>query len=156
MARIPILVALGLLGTVGCTGPTEPDQTSLDCVAVALSNGEAAELRSLEHAKSGRSGEAGEVTIWTVRHNATLLEIPFSPVIHPAGSDLDVRDGTFLTLHGPENTVWSRPDGTRLAKGGSVTISLDLDRWWTVERSEYSTAHSTLDVCIQTDAAVSW
>lgn len=152
MCKRAIFVALGLLATSACAGPTEV-RGPFDCIAVAVGVGGNVDLHILEQAKSVPSLEAYEITLWAVRGNATPLQISYSSV---SGSE----GGTLLTLYGPKDAIWFHPDGTRLTKGGSggITISLGLDRWWKENGSKYLTANSTLDVCIGrvSDVAVSW
>ncbi len=152
MCKRAIFVALGLLATSACAGPTGV-RGPPDCIAVAVGIGGTVELHIPEQAKSVPSLEAYEITLWAVRGNATALQIPYSSV---SGSEGE----TFLTLSGPKDALWFHPDGTRLTKGGSdeITISLGLDHWWKEDVSKYLTANSTLDVCIGLvlDVAVSW
>lgn len=152
MCRRAVFVALGLLATSACAGPTGV-RGPFDCIAVAVGVGGNVDLHILEQAKSVPSLEAYEITLWAVRGNATPLQISYSSV---SGSEGE----TLLTLYGPKDAIWFHPDGTRLTKGGSdeITISLGLDRWWKEDGSKYSTANSTLDVCIGkvSDVAVSW
>lgn len=152
MCKRAIFVALGLLATSACAGPTGV-RGPPDCIAVAVGIGGNVELHIPEQAKSVPSLEAYEITLWAVRGNATALQIPYSSV---SGSEGE----TFLTLYGPKDALWFHPDGTRLTKGGSdeITISLGLDHWWKEDGSKYLTANSTLDVCIGLvpDVAVSW
>lgn len=152
MCKRAIFVALGLLATSACAGPTGV-QGPFDCIAVAVSVGGNVDLHILQQPKSIPSLEAYEITLWDVRGNATPLQIPYSSV---SGSEGE----TFLTLYGPKDAIWFHQDGTRLTKGGSgeITISLDLDRWWKEDGSKDVTSNSTLDVCIGrvSDVAVSW
>ena len=152
MCKRAIFVALGLLASSACAGPTGVRGPS-DCIAVAVGIGRNVELHILGQANSVPSPEAYEITLWAVRGDATPLQIPYSSV---SGSEGEA----FLTLYGPKDAIWFHPDGTRLTKGGSggITISLDLDRWWKEDGSKDVTANRTLDVCIGrvSDVAVSW
>ncbi len=148
----PIFVALGLMATSACAGPTGVRGPS-DCIAVAVGIGGNVELHILGQAKSVPSSEAYEITLWAVRGNDTPLQISYSSASGREGE-------TLLTLYGPKSVLWLHPDGTRLTKGGSdeITISLDLDRWWKDDGSKLLAASSTLDVCVGrvSDVAVSW
>ncbi len=152
MCKRAIFVALGLLATSACAGPTGV-RGPFDCIAVAVGIGGNVDLRIPQQAKSIPSLEAYEITLWAVRGNATPLQIPYSSV---SGSEGE----TFLTLYGPKDAIWFHPDRTRLTKGGSdeITISLGFDRWSKEDGSKGLTANSTLDVCIGrvSDVAVSW
>ncbi|MCH7474377.1 MAG: hypothetical protein IIA27_06865 [Gemmatimonadetes bacterium] len=158
MCKRAIFVALGLLASSACAGPTGVRGPS-DCIAVAVGIGRNVELRILGQAKSVSSLEAYEITLWAVRGNATPLRVSYSSA---SGSDGE----TLLTLYGPKSVIWFHPDGTRLTKGGSdeITISLDLDRWWKEDGSKFLAANRTLDVCVgrvsdvavSPDVAVSW
>jgi len=152
MCKRAIFVALGLLATSACAGPTEV-RGPFDCIAVAVSIRGNVELHILGQAKSVPSPEAYEITLWAVRGDATPLQIPYSSV---SGSEGE----SFLTLYVPKDALWFHPDGTRLEKSGSdeITISLDLDRWWKEDGFKDVTANRTLDVCIGrvSDVAVSW
>jgi hypothetical protein len=152
MCKRAIFVALGLLATSACAGPTGV-RGPPDCIAVAVGIGGNAELHIQEQGKSVPSLEAYEITLWAVRGNGTALQIPYSSI---SGSEGE----TFLTLYGPKDALWFQPDGTRLTKGGSdeITISLGLDHLWKEDGSKYLTSNSTLDVCIGLvlDVAVSW
>ena len=153
MCKRAIFVALGLLASSACAGPTGVVRGPSDCIAVAVGIGRNVELHILRQTKSAPSLEAYEITLWAVRGNATPLRVSYSSA---SGSDGE----TLLTLYGPKSVIWFHPDGTRLTKGdsGEITISLDLGRWWKEDGSEYSAANSTLDVCIGrvSDVAVSW
>ena len=152
MCKRAIFVALGLLATSACVGPTGVGGP-LDCIAVAVSVGGNVELHIPGQAKPVPSPEAYDITLWAVRDNATPLQIPYSSVSGSKGE-------TFLTLYGPKDALWFHSDGTRLTKGGSgeITISFGLDHWWKEDGSKYLTANNPLDVCIElvSDVAVSW
>ena len=152
MCKRAIFVALGLLATSACAGPTGV-RGPVDCIAVAVDIGGNVELHILDQAKYVPSLEAYEITLWAVRGKATPLQIPYSSV---SGSEGE----TLLTLYGPKDALWFQPDGTRLTKGGSdeITIAVGLDRWWKEDGTKDLTANSTLDVCIGwvSDVAVSW
>ncbi len=152
MCKRAIFVALGLLASSACAGPTGVRGPS-DCIAVAVGIGRNVELHILGQAKSAPSFEAYEITVWAVRGNATSLRISYSSA---SGSE----GGAFLTMYGPKDALWFHPDGTKLTKGdsGEITISLDLGRWWKGDGSKFLAAHRTLDVCIGrvSDVAVSW
>lgn len=158
MCKRAIFVALGLLASSACAGPTGVRGPS-DCIAVAVGIGRNVELHILGQAKSVQSFEAYEITLWAVRGNDTPLQISYSSAYGREGE-------TLLTLYGPKNVFWFHPDGTRLTKGGSdeITISLDLDRLWKEDGSKLLAATRTLDVCVgrvsdvavSPDVAVSW
>ncbi len=151
MCKRAIVVALGLLATSACAGPTEV-RGPFDCIAVAVGIGGNVELRIPGQGKSVPSPEAYEITLWAVRDDATPLQSPYSSVSESEGESI-------LTLYGPKDAIWFHPDRTRLTKGGSdeITISLDVDRWRREDGSKL-TANNTLDVCIGrvSDVAVSW
>lgn len=158
MCKRAIFVALGLLASSACAGPTGVRGPS-DCIAVAVGIGRNVELHILGQAKSVQSFEAYEITLWAVRGNDTTLQISYASASGKEGE-------TLLTLYGPKSVLWFHPDGTRLAKGGSdeITISLDLDRLWKEDGSKLLAATRTLDVCVgrvsdvavSPDVAVSW
>ncbi len=152
MCKRAIFVALGLLATSACAGPTGVREP-FDCIAVAVGIDGNVELHIPEQAKSVPSLEAYQITLWAVSGNAPPRQMPYSSV---SGSEGE----TFLTLYGPKDALWFHPDGTRLTKGGSdeIAISLGTDLLWKEDGSKYLTANSTLNVCIGlvSDVAVSW
>ncbi len=72
MCKRAIVVALGLLATSACAGPTEV-RGPFDCIAVAVGIGGNVELHILGQGKSVPSPEAYEITLWAVRDDATPL-----------------------------------------------------------------------------------